>query len=154
VIQPAKPRSVSPVSERMTVDDPADSVARRDRDDDHVLLLTRLAVAEGSVVSLDPERPGYVVPSSRPGDALIVGCAVAADDPVSGQLGVATGRIALCRVDASIASVAVGDRLVASPMPGHAMKDDGSLPGATVLGRAIDPLPSGTGLIRVLVAIR
>jgi hypothetical protein len=85
---------------------------------------------------------------------LIVGCAVAADDPVSGRLGVATGRIALCRVDASIASVAVGDRLVASPMPGHAMKDDGSLPGATVLGRAIDPLPSGTGLIRVLVAIR
>jgi hypothetical protein len=34
------------------------------------------------------------------------------------------------------------------------MKDDGSVKGATVLGRAIDPLTSGSGIIRVLVAIR
>jgi hypothetical protein len=34
------------------------------------------------------------------------------------------------------------------------MKADVALIDATVLGRAIDPLPIGTGLIRVLVTIR
>jgi len=54
-----------------------------------------------------------------------------------------TGRIALCRVDARPERVNVGDRLIASANPGHAMKDDGSVAGATILGRAIDPLATG-----------
>ena len=34
------------------------------------------------------------------------------------------------------------------------MKDDGSVKGATVLGHAIDPLTSASGVIRVLVTGR
>jgi hypothetical protein len=73
---------------------------------------------------------------------------------MSGTLEVATGRIARCRVDASFGCVDVGERLIVSRTAGYAMKDDGSVKGATVLGRAIDPLTSGSGVIRVLVAIR
>jgi hypothetical protein len=125
-----------------------------DRDEDHIVLSTRQAIEEGTLVSLDPDAPGYVVKSQAAGDPLIVGCAVASDDPMSGTLAVAAGRIARCRVDASFGRVDVGDRLIVSPTPGYAMKDDGSVKGATVLGRAIDPLTSGSGIIRVLVAIR
>ena len=51
-------------------------------------------------------------------------------------------------------SIEVGDRLTASSIQGHAMKHDGSLPNSTILGRAVDPLSAGTGLIRVLLSIR
>jgi len=136
------------------VDNTSAGSARHDRDDDYVLLSTRQRIEEGTVVSLDPDAPGTVVSSGSAGDPLVVGCAVASDDPTSGTLAVATGRIARCRVDASFGRIDVGDRLIASPTPGHAMKDDGSVKGATVLGRAIDPLTSGSGMIRVLVVLR
>ena len=34
------------------------------------------------------------------------------------------------------------------------MKHDGTLPKPAILGRAVDPLPVGTGLIRVLLGAR
>lgn len=131
------------------------AIAGRHEDDSGiVVLLTRQATDEGSVVSLDPDAPGYVRPSTEARDPLIIGCASASDDSAFGQLPVATNRIALCRVDATYGGIDVGDRLVASPTSGHAMRDDGSVKGVTILGRAIDPLASGAGLIRVLVAAR
>jgi hypothetical protein len=150
----AAPEATAPSVETVAVAATTAIARRHDDDSGIVVLLTRQATDEGSVVSLDPDAPGYVRPSTEARDPLIIGCASASDDSAFGQLPVATSRIALCRVDATYGRIDVGDRLVASPTSGHAMRDDGSIKEATVLGRAIDPLASGAGLIRVLVAVR
>ena len=58
-----------------------------------------------------------------------------------------------CKVDASYGSIGVGDLLTVSPTPGHAMRSADKAPG-TILGKALEPLDSGTGLIKVLVMLR
>jgi hypothetical protein len=127
-------------------------------------LFTMKGVIEaGDVVSLVADAPGSVVRSADPGDALVLGCALTSQSdsagstpirPGAGQVVVATSHVALCRVNASYGEIAVGDRLTASVMPGLAMRLDPALAGTTILGRAIDPLPSGEGLVRVLLGAR
>jgi hypothetical protein len=113
-------------------------------------------IEPGDVVSLDAALPGAVRRSAGAGDALVVGCArtTEAGTAPEGQIAVATSHIVLCRVDATYGAVVVGDRLVASPTPGEAMKAEKAPVDSTVLGRAIDALTSGTGLIRVLVGAK
>ncbi len=121
------------------------------------LFLAQEAIQPGDVVSLAIDAPGYIVRSAGPADALVVGCVqVGAEDPapLRGQVAVATSRIALCRVDASYGAVAIGDRLSASPAAGMAMTMNAGVAGATVLGRALEPLESGTALVRVLIGAR
>jgi hypothetical protein len=59
-----------------------------------------------------------------------------------------------CKVDARYAPLAVGDLLVTSPTPGHAMKATDPLKtfGAGI-GKALHPLTGGQGLIPILVAL-
>ena len=121
------------------------------------LFATEGAIEPGDVVSLTPTVPGAVTRSVGPGDVLVVGCArviAPGAAATAGQIGVATGRMALCRADASFGAVAVGDRLTASPLPGVAMRADPGVDRPALLGRAIDPLPAGSGLIRVLLGGR
>jgi hypothetical protein len=60
-----------------------------------------------------------------------------------------------CRVDASYAAVETGDILTTSPTLGHAMKaTDFTLSFGAVLGKALGPLASGTGLVPILVALQ
>jgi hypothetical protein len=58
-----------------------------------------------------------------------------------------------CKVDAAFGAIWPGDLLVTSPTPGHAMRTESPLPG-TIVGKALEPLDEGTGLIRVLVMLR
>ncbi|MDA4123645.1 MAG: hypothetical protein OK456_10745 [Thaumarchaeota archaeon] len=60
-----------------------------------------------------------------------------------------------CKVDAAYARIEVGDLLTTSPRPGYAMKanDQGRAFGA-VIGKALAPLDSGTGLVPILVALQ
>jgi len=58
-----------------------------------------------------------------------------------------------CKVDASYSPIAIGDLLVTSPTVGHAMKSDYPEPG-TVIGKALEPLDTGSGSIRILVMMR
>jgi hypothetical protein len=60
-----------------------------------------------------------------------------------------------CKVDAAYGPINVGDLLTTSPTPGHAMKigDRGRALGA-ILGKALAPLPSGQGLIPILVTLQ
>ena len=58
-----------------------------------------------------------------------------------------------CKVDAGYGPIQVGDLLVVSPTPGHAMRADDPAPG-TVLAKALEPLDAGTGLVTVLVMLR
>jgi hypothetical protein len=56
-------------------------------------------------------------------------------------------------VDAGYGSIRPGDLLTTSPTPGRAMRADDPRPG-TVIGKALEGLESGTGVIRVLVMLR
>jgi len=59
----------------------------------------------------------------------------------------------LCKVDAGYGAIQVGDLLTTSPTPGHASRTDVPVPG-TIVGKALEPLDTGTGLIKVLVMLR
>ncbi len=58
-----------------------------------------------------------------------------------------------CKVDAGYGPIRVGDLLTVSPTPGHAMRSTDHAAG-TVLGKALEPLESGTGIIKALVMLR
>jgi hypothetical protein len=60
-----------------------------------------------------------------------------------------------CKVDASGGAIEVGDLLTVSSTPGHAMKaSDPARAFGAVLGKALLPLRSGSGLIPILVALQ
>jgi len=60
-----------------------------------------------------------------------------------------------CKVDAGHGGVEVGDLLTTSSTVGHAMRADaGAAAGGTVIGKAMQPLAHGCGLIAVLVGLR
>ena len=62
------------------------------------------------------------------------------------------GRVPV-KVDASYGAIQVGDALVASATPGHAMRSDN--PGVcTMVGKALEPFASGQGTIMMLVLNR
>lgn len=60
-----------------------------------------------------------------------------------------------CKVTAENGPIMVGDLLVTSSTPGHAMKstDRGRLVGA-VVGKALEPLQKGSGVIQVLATLQ
>ena len=60
-----------------------------------------------------------------------------------------------CKVDASYGAIEVGDLLTTSPTPGHAMKADDPLKAfGAVIGKALQPLELGQGLIPILIALQ
>ncbi len=62
---------------------------------------------------------------------------------------------AYCKVDADSAPIEVGDLLTTSETPGHAMRvGDVSRAVGAILGKALQPLARGRGLIRVLVTLQ
>jgi hypothetical protein len=69
------------------------------------------------------------------------------------QAPVAVSGVVLCKADAGYGSIRPGDLLTTAPTPGHAMRADDPLLG-TILGKALEPLDTGTGRIRVLVMLR
>jgi len=66
---------------------------------------------------------------------------------------VTLGAYKAIKVDASYGAIAPGDLLVASPNPGYAMRATAPKPG-TVIGKALGALPSGTGVIPVIVTLQ
>lgn len=64
------------------------------------------------------------------------------------------GRV-WCKVDASFAAISVGDMLTTSPTPGYAMKasDPKRAPGS-IIGKALQPVKAGRGLVPVLVTLQ
>ena len=63
-----------------------------------------------------------------------------------------TGTV-VAKVDAGLGAIRVGDLLSASPTPGQAMRADDPAHG-TIVGKVLEPLDTGTGLIKVLVMLR
>ena len=65
---------------------------------------------------------------------------------------VAMSGIVRCKVSTENGAIMPGDLLVTSSTPGHAMRDAAPRPG-TILGKALEPLASGTGLIQIMVTL-
>ena len=136
------------------------------------------AVEAGEVVTMDLARKGYVHRCALSADPLVVG--IAAGDcetrnekretltfpAIEGEgdvshfavdvlhnVPVVVGGITQVKVDAAYGAIHEGDLLIASPTPGHAMKMTAFIPG-TVIGKALESLEAGTGMIKVLVMLR
>jgi hypothetical protein len=77
------------------------------------------------------------------------------DEKRPGQVPLAVLGIVPCKVTAENGPIAIGDLLVTSSTPGHAMKgtDRSQMLGA-IVGKALEPLSSGAGTIKVLVTLQ
>jgi hypothetical protein len=128
------------------------------------LLPERYPVCEpvevGDVLANDATRPGTFCLSRMAADPSVVGIATeawpATDEGAAERaqaVTLASSGVGVCKVDTGYGPIAANDLLVASPTPGHAMKAVNPAPG-TVLAKALEPLPTGTGTIRVLVMLR
>jgi len=115
-------------------------------------------------MAIDLSQRGYVRRCVMLADPLVVGIAAGPGEgckasqsgeemSAPARVPVATFGILSCKVDAAYAPIREGDLLVASPTPGHAMRADNPAQG-TVIGKALEPLASGTGLIKILVMLR
>ncbi len=120
----------------------------------------------GTVVVLDPALGNGVQASESPYDTRVAGVVSAQPGIVLGTASATkekvatTGRVRV-KVDASRAPIAVGDLLVTSDKPGHAMR---SIPvdvagislhrPGTIVGKALEPLASGEGEILVLLSLQ
>jgi hypothetical protein len=60
-----------------------------------------------------------------------------------------------CKVDAQYAPIEIGDLLTTSPTLGHAMKaDDPAMAFGAVIGKALQSLSNGQGLIAIFVTLQ
>lgn len=128
--------------------------------------------AEEFLVSAQDIMPGTVLvigdgnlkPCQDPYDRRVAGIVSGANgyspgiilDRVGGsnRLPVALTGKTYCRVDAQYGPIEVGDLLTTSSTPGHAMKaQDHEMSFGAVLGKALASLPSGKGMIPVLVTL-
>lgn len=118
----------------------------------------------GTVVVLDDD--GSVRVGTHPYDRRVAGIVSGAGEHRPGivldrrhgprpRVPVAVMGKVSCRVDATHGPVGVGDLLTTSPTVGHAMKASDSVRAiGTVVGKAMQPLAHGLGLVPVLVTLQ
>ncbi len=121
----------------------------------------------GDVVVIGPE--GVLVRSSEPNQTNVAGVystapgflgGMTSEPEEDGRVPVALVGIVPVKVSAENGAIRPGDLLTPSSTPGHAMKADpvnlGGMqiyrPG-TIIGKALEPLDQGTGVIRVLITL-
>jgi hypothetical protein len=119
-----------------------------------------VAVAEsvepGQVIANDVTRPGELRLSMTAADPGVVGIVTGEDgatNALTAPIAIA-GSIVLCDADAAYGAIAPNDLLVVSATPGHAMRAGEEPKQGTVIAKALQPLESGRGKIRVLVMSR
>lgn len=120
----------------------------------------------GDVLAIDPDSTRRLTLSAEPYSTTVAGIystkpGVLAtehtiDDPAIGaEVPLAMVGIVLCKVTAANGAIASGDLLVTSSLPGYAMKgtDRTRMLGA-IVGKALEPLESGSGVLLVLVTLQ
>jgi hypothetical protein len=113
-----------------------------------------------NVAGVHSTKPGFIGgdPTANPdeGDpevkALMDSLPALVRDPELERVPVAMAGVVPCKVSAENGAIQPGDLLVTSNTTGHAMRADAPEPG-TLLGKAMEPLESGTGVILVLVSL-
>jgi hypothetical protein len=113
------------------------------------------AVEPGDVVVVDGAAAGALQPGRDAYDRGVVGVVAFVDGriPPGETTPVAVAGVVPCRVDADYGWIEVGDLLVVSPTPGHAMRAHDPPPGS-ILGKALESLEAGRGTIRILLLPR
>ncbi len=126
-------------------------------------------IEPGMVVVIDPDRPGKLAISTEAYDPKVAGIVSGANGLSPGMVMKASGEpladgehpVALsgrvwCKCDASTSAIRPGDLLTTSAVPGHAMKvgDDRTAPRGAIIGKAMTTLPTGQGLVLVLVNLQ
>jgi hypothetical protein len=127
---------------------------------------TTAPIEAGTVVIVDPTKPNRVLPSHRAYDTRVAGAVSRQPGLILGERSddkvtvAQSGRVRV-KADASYGAIRIGDLLVTSPTPGHAMRSRPMRVGAqalhrpgTVLGKALEELPSGKGEILVLLTLQ
>ncbi len=117
----------------------------------------------GDVLVISPDVDRAVELSTQPFSTAVIGVystnpavlagAPDSDDPLKG-IPVAIVGIVPCKVSAENGAIQRGDLLVTSSTPGHAMRAGENPPQGTVLGKALQPLEEGTGVILILVTLQ
>ena len=123
------------------------------------------AHSPGDLLVVDPAGKRQLKLSTQPYSTLVAGIystkpGVLAtehsmNETAANEIPLAIVGIVPCKVSAENGPIAAGDLLVSSSTPGHAMKgtDRSRMLGA-VVGKALEPLASGTGVVEVLVTLQ
>lgn len=123
-------------------------------------------IEPGTLMVIDPEHPGKLMPSSQGYDAKVAGIVSGAngvnpgiklgqDGTMDGDIPVAmTGRVYV-KASAENGAIRPGDRLTSASLVGHAMKaTDRDRADGAVIGKAMTGLDDGTGMVLVLVNLQ
>jgi len=127
---------------------------------------TEVPLEAGTVVIVDPVSTNRVQQSVKAYDTRVAGAVSHMPGLILGEKGdnkemvAQSGRVRI-KVDATFGAIKPGDLLVTSPTPGHAMlskpikigKQMMHRPG-TLVGKALEGLPSGKGEILVLLTLQ
>lgn len=128
---------------------------------------SRAQYEPGDVLEIDPTADRHLTLSHHRYATLVAGIYStkpgmlasphSIDEPIikTGEVPLAVVGIVPCKVTTENGSIARGDLLVTSSRPGYAMKgtDRRRLVGA-VVGKALEPLAKGSGVIQVLVTLQ
>jgi hypothetical protein len=123
-------------------------------------------IPAGTVVVLDATKSNHVISSTKGYDTRVAGVISEQPGITLGERGdskvlvATTGRVRI-KVDATRSPILIGDLLVTSDVPGLAMKSEPikvggrlmHMPG-TLIGKALEPLESGSGKILVLLSLQ
>src|SRR6266550_5221793 len=126
----------------------------------------RAKYAAGDLLVIDPTANRHVALAQQPYSTLVagiystkpglLGTSRKVDESApQNEVPLAVVGIVPCKVTAENGPIQIGDLLVTSSIAGHAMKgtDRSKMLGA-VVGKALEPLPQGTGVIQVLVTLQ
>jgi hypothetical protein len=126
----------------------------------------RAKYAAGDLLVIDPTARGRVALAQQPYSTLVAGIYSTKpgllgttrkvdESAPRNEVPLAIVGIVPCKVTAENGPIQIGDLLVSSTIPGHAMKgvDRSKMLGA-VVGKALEPLPEGKGVIQVLVTLQ
>jgi len=127
------------------------------------------ALQPGDVVEIDPENPAHFRLARTAYSTLVAGVVSTQpaitmnnNDLAGNDSGVRTdhrpllalvGRVPV-KASAENGAILPGDLLVASSTPGYAMKAGPNPPIGTVIGKALEGLPAGRGIIQMLVTLQ
>jgi hypothetical protein len=138
---------------------PADFAEAMETDGD------RAAFEPGDVLAICRHRSRAVERSTEPYSTRVAGVysakpgVVGSPHPIEGlrdsEIPVAVVGIVPCKVSAENGAIAPGDLLTTSGTPGHAMKAANRQAAAgAILGKALEPLASGSGIIQVMILLQ
>jgi hypothetical protein len=122
-------------------------------------------IKPGSVLVLDPQKPGALTISTQAYDRRVAGVASGASDykpamtlgkrDAAGHVPVTLTGTAYTLVTNSNGPIKAGDLLTTSNIPGHAMKvTDFAASQGAILGKAMQDFDEETGLVMILAALQ